>query len=134
MDGRVFNLRSQGNMLHSRVSWSFESQNKPPLLGAGFVQVLDLVVVPLSQGALQEVQFDQSVQLPFTTIYNRYWVDNYRFYLINFALLFYYAVLIFWLNDSGRSLKITIKKMLGIVLHSWVNYLKVLRIKFAWKL
>ena len=77
-------------MLQVVVSVEFPTQSWPPLEGAGFVQFLDLVIVPPAHVTPQGLHADHSVQLPseirdarvavasknilYTVIFGYYWV------------------------------------------------------------
>ena len=53
-----------GCVLQVVVSVEFPTQSWPPLEGAGFVQFLDLVIVPPAHVTPQGLHADHSVQLP----------------------------------------------------------------------
>lgn len=53
-------------MKHVLTSAASPMQSDPPLLGEGFVQFLDLILVPLLQVVLHRLHWDHSLQPPST--------------------------------------------------------------------
>ena len=59
-------LLGQGSVLHSMLSIGDPTQSDPLCFGAGFVQVLNLLLVPPLHSLLQVPNGVQSDQLPWT--------------------------------------------------------------------